>query len=62
MNLNIGDFVTRNSYNNDIVFKITNIDGNNILLKGVNVRLIADSDISDLKKHDSADTEDEKNS
>ena len=45
MNLNIGDFVTRNSYNNDIVFKITNIDGNNILLKGVNVRLIADSDI-----------------
>ena len=61
MNLNIGDLVTRNSYNNDVVFKITSIDNNNALLKGVNIRLIADSDIKDLKKHDTAETEDEKN-
>lgn len=60
MKLNIGDLVTRNSYNNDVIFKITNIDNNNVLLKGVNVRLIADSDISDLKKHNNQITEDEK--
>ena len=60
MNLNIGDLVTRNSYNNDVVFKITSIDNNNVLLKGVNVRLIADSTLDDLKKHDTAETEDEK--
>lgn len=60
MDLNIGDLVTRNSYGNDVVFKITSIDGNNVVLKGVNVRLLADSDIGDLKKLDSADTDDEK--
>ena len=27
MNFKIGDFVTRNSYNNDIVFRIVDIDG-----------------------------------
>ena len=60
MDLNVGDLVTRNSYGNDVVFKITSIDGNNVALKGVNVRLLADSDIDDLKKLDSADTEEEK--
>jgi len=60
MDLNVGDLVTRNSYGNDVVFKITSIDGSNVALKGVNVRLLADSDIGDLKKLDSADTDDEK--
>ena len=60
MDLKVGDLVTRNSYNNDVVFKITSIDGNNVLLKGVNVRLIADSNIDDLKKNDTAETDDEK--
>ena len=47
----IGDFVTRNSYNNDIVFEITKMEGNICYLRGVSVRLCADSDISDLKKY-----------
>ena len=48
MLFNIGDLVTRKSYNNDMVFKIIKINGNNILLKGINVRLVADSEVSDL--------------
>ena len=50
MPFNIGDLVTRNSYNNDTVFKIIDIDSGIAILKGVNIRLFADSDISDLKK------------
>ena len=50
--MNIGDFVTRNSYNNDIVFQITDIEGNNCFLKGVSVRLLADSPKEDLKSCD----------
>jgi spore coat assembly protein len=55
-----GDLVTRNSYNNDIVFKITNIEGKVCKLKGVNIRLIADSLLEDLKKYDDSDIEEEK--
>ncbi len=50
MLFNIGDLVTRNKYNNDIVFKIVDIKDNKVILKGINVRLLADSDIDDLKK------------
>ena len=50
MSFNIGDLVTRNSYNNDTVFKIIDIDSTIAYLKGVNIRLEADSEISDLKK------------
>ena len=45
---NIGDYVTRNSYNNDIVFIIIDMKDNVYYLKGVNVRLYADSDKEDL--------------
>ena len=45
---NIGDYVTRNSYNNDIIFKIIRIDNNVYFLKGVSVRLYADSYKEDL--------------
>ena len=45
---NIGDYVTRNSYNNDIVFKIIRIDNNIYYLKGLSVRLYADSYKEDL--------------
>lgn len=45
---NIGDYVTRNSYNNDIVFKIIDIKNNIYYLKGVSVRLYADSEKDDL--------------
>ena len=50
MLFNIGDFVTRNSYNNDIIFEIVEINGNTAILKGENIRLLADSELSDLKK------------
>ncbi len=46
----IGDYVTRNSYHNDTVFRIVAIDGDIVSLKGVNIRLFADSPVSDLKK------------
>ena len=50
MSFNIEDLVTRNSYNNDTIFKIIDIDSNVAILKGINIRLFADSEISDLKK------------
>ena len=48
MNFKIGDFVTRQSYNNDIVFKIINIVDGIAYLKGNYIRLYADSPVSDL--------------
>jgi len=45
---NIGDYVTRKSYNNDIIFKIINISDGIYYLKGVSVRLYADSCKEDL--------------
>ncbi len=52
MLFNIGDLVTRNSYNNDTIFKIIDIDGEVAILKGLNIRLYADSELSDLRKVD----------
>lgn len=49
MFFHVGDFVSRNSYQNDIVFKIIKIEGDNVYLKGVNIRLFADSPFDDLK-------------
>lgn len=46
--IKIGDFVTRKSYNHDIVFKVIGINGKEITLKGLNVRLIADANEDDL--------------
>ena len=54
-----GDLVTRNSYNNDMVFKITSIEDSNCFLKGINVRLVADSPISDLVIFDKEFKEDQ---
>ncbi len=50
MLFNIGDYVTRKSHNHDMVFKIIEIKNRLVLLEGINVRLIADSDIDDLEK------------
>lgn len=50
--MKIGDLVTRNSYNNDIVFTIIDIEEGIYYLKGINVRLYADSKIDDLVKYD----------
>lgn len=55
MLLNIGDLVTRNSYNNDTVFRIVDIDSGIAILKGVNIRLYADSELNDLKKVETKD-------
>lgn len=48
MLFNVGDYVTRASYNNDTVFKIIDIKDDIAILQGVNIRLIADSNVSDL--------------
>lgn len=48
MNLQIGDVVTRKSYNHDIVFKVIGFDNDKVLLKGVDLRLFADSFVDDL--------------
>lgn len=50
MNLTIGDYVTRKSYNHDTVFKILNIKDGVFYLKGVDVRLFADALKPDLIK------------
>lgn len=52
MKFKIGDYVTRNSYNNDIVFKIIDIEDDICYLKGLNIRLCADSKLDDLSKYD----------
>lgn len=50
MNFKLGDFVTRISHKNDIIFKIVGLEGNTVFLKGVDLRLFADSEVSDLVK------------
>lgn len=52
LEINKGDYVTRKSYNNDTVFKVINIIDNVYYLKGAEVRLLADSSLSDLVKCD----------
>ncbi len=47
--IKIGDFVTRKSYNHDIVFKVIGVNGKEFTLKGLNVRLIADANETDLE-------------
>lgn len=48
--LEIGDYVTRNSYKNDTVFKIIDIKNDLYILKGVDIRLFADAFEEDLVK------------
>jgi len=48
MRLQKGNLVTRKSYEHDTVFKILNIKDDVCYLKGVDVRLYADSEITDL--------------
>lgn len=53
-----GDYVTRKSYNNDTVFKVINIKDGIYYLKGVEIRLYADSNYNDLVKCDAPIEED----
>lgn len=55
MLFNIGDVVTRKSYNNDTYFEIVSIIDDTAYLKGINIRLEADSSVSDLVKVDNTD-------
>ena len=48
MKLKVGDYVTRKSYDNDIIFIITDINENEVIIKGYDVRLIANAPIEDL--------------
>ena len=57
MDFKVGDFVTRKSYNNDLIFKITKIEKDIYYLEGLNIRLIADSSKEDLNKYDNSDIE-----
>ena len=50
MNIKKGDYVNRNSHQNDTVFKVINIKNDIYYLKGVDVRLYADSPLDDLVK------------
>ena len=59
MTFKIGDYVTRDSYNNDIVFVIIGIKDNQAILKGYDLRLIANSPLSDLRICSEEDRQDE---
>ena len=54
----IGDLVTRKSYDNDIVFRIVELNEKIAYLKGLNVRLCADSSMDDLKLVENAKIDD----
>ena len=60
MDFEIGDLVTRNSHNNDLIFMITDIIDDIYYLKGVNIRLIADAEKEDLVIYEDGDIEEEK--
>ena len=61
MKLKVGDKVTRKSYNHDTVFVVTSIEENTCILNGVNIRLVADSDIDDLELLDNKKLIEEEN-
>ena len=48
MDIKIGDYVTRNSYNNDTIFKVIDYINDKFILKGVDIRLYADAPLEDL--------------
>jgi spore coat assembly protein len=58
MDIQKGDYVTRESHHHDTVFKVISIKDGIYYLKGVEVRLLADSEYHDLKKVDEYKEED----
>ena len=50
--INVGDYVSRNKYNNDMIFKVDKIENDIYYLSGINIRLCADSVVEDLKKEE----------
>lgn len=61
MDVKVGDYVVRKSYNRDIIFKVKQVfqdetGGLSLVLKGVAIRLLADAPISDVVKLDPKET------
>lgn len=50
--MNIGDYVVRKKYNKDIIFEIIDIRDDIYYLRGIELRLIADSELDDLELSD----------
>ncbi len=50
MQVNIGELVTRKSYNSDIIFRVEKISGQKIMLRSFRLRLMADAPLEDLIK------------
>lgn len=59
MDITKSDYVTRNSYDNDTIFKVIKIKNGIVYLKGVEVRLYADAPIGDLVKVEDISTDEE---
>ncbi|SDN11363.1 sporulation peptidase YabG [Sediminibacillus halophilus] len=57
MNVTIGELVTRNSYHNDILFRVIHTTEDHVLLHGEDVRLAADADPADLQIVEKRDLE-----
>lgn len=55
----IGDYVSRNKYNNDYIFKIIDIKDNIYYLLGVDIRLLVKTEENDLKEESIDRNEDE---
>ena len=51
--MKIGDIVVRKSYGRDITFKILDINNGIYTIKGINLRIIADSPLEDLEQLES---------
>ena len=47
--MKVGDYVVRKKYHKDIIFVIERIEGKIAYLKGVEIRLLADSPLDDLE-------------
>ena len=59
--IEIGDYVTRNSYKNDTVFKVINRKKDILYLKGVEFRLYADAPVTDCVLIDKSKVKDDFN-
>lgn len=57
--INVGDYVTRNSYGNDIVFEVIQKENDICILRGVDFRLVADANEKDLVKCEKRESDDE---
>lgn len=51
-----GDLVTRESYGHDVIFKIEYMDQQRVILRGIEVRLLADAPLDDLAQADQQGT------